>query len=112
MCYDTFGCRRFWTRTVRYVNVGELTDLNHSASFAANNNEFTGEINDIKCPRIPQNNLVERQYLCESSNSLSELGFHLRQRLSLADGLLQLLLSQLQLLLELAVFVFTLEETH
>lgn len=51
-------------------------------------------------------------YLGESSDPLGQLGLHLRQGLCLADGLLQLLLSQLQLLLELAVFVFTLPETH
>lgn len=31
---------------------------------------------------------VTRGYLCESSNPLGQLGFHLRQRLRLADGLL------------------------
>lgn len=47
-------------------------------------------------------------YLCEGSYPLSELGLHLRQSLGLADGLLQLLFSQLQLLLELPVSVFSL----
>lgn len=51
-------------------------------------------------------------YLCEGSYPLSELGLHLRQSLGLADGLLQLLFSQLKLLLELPVSVFSLQQTN
>lgn len=50
-------------------------------------------------------------YLGEGSYPLSQLCFHLRQSLCLSDGLLQLLLSQLQFLLELPVSVLSLQQT-
>ena len=48
------------------------------------------------------------QYLGEGSPPLRQLGLHLRESLRLPQGLLQLLLGQLQALLQLAVLVLSL----
>lgn len=53
---------------------------------------------------------MAQAHLGECSHPLGQLSLHLWQRLSFAQGLLQLLLCQFQTLLQLAVLVLCLEQ--
>lgn len=55
---------------------------------------------------------MAQAHLGECSHPLGQLSLHLWERLSFAQGLLQLLLGQLQTLLQLAVLVFCLERAQ